>query len=307
LPNEWQNIAKINVGITAGFEGNYVKKDWISQVNKMDHVIVPSSFSKKSFENTSKKYDIKINKRINVINEWFYPKFSNVTEKKYLFLNNTKFNKNILIAGQISSSSSNDRKNIIKTINSVYTSIQDNNDIGILLKVNSGSYSYLNRLQLIDIIRNSFDKNVLKKIQLLFGYGDVSEMKYLYESNKIICLVSGSKAEGWGLHLLEAAACGLPIIATNYSAYKEFLSDNFLSVDYNLIDIDKNEYSQFIDEISVQWADFDSDDMIFKIKSLINNYNFYKEKSKELKEIIKQRYSLSHIIKDYKLFFESLY
>lgn len=307
LPNEWQNIAKINTGITAGFEGNYVKKEWINQINKMDHVIVPSNFSKKSFENTSKKYNIKINKNINVINEWFYPKFLNFSKKEFSFLHKTKFNKNILITGQISSNSKNDRKNIIKTINSVYTSIQDNSNIGILLKVNSGSYSYLNRLQLIDAIKNSLDKDVLMKIQVLFGYGNINEMKHLYESDKIICLVSGSKAEGWGLHLLEAAACGLPIIATDYSAYKEFLMDNFLKVNYKLIDIDRNEYAQFVDENCVQWADFDSNDMIYKIKSLINNYDFYKEKSKELKEIIKQRYSMNHIIKDYKLFFESLY
>jgi glycosyltransferase involved in cell wall biosynthesis len=38
-------------------------------------------------------------------------------------------------------------------------------------------------------------------------------------------LVHPTKAEGWGLPILEALACGIPVIATNYSAHTEFLND----------------------------------------------------------------------------------
>jgi glycosyltransferase involved in cell wall biosynthesis len=39
------------------------------------------------------------------------------------------------------------------------------------------------------------------------------------------CGIFPSLAEGWNLPLLEAMACGKPVIATNYSAHTEFLSD----------------------------------------------------------------------------------
>ena|SRR5579871_1320975 len=39
-------------------------------------------------------------------------------------------------------------------------------------------------------------------------------------------MVLPTKAEGWGLPILEALSCGIPVIATNYSAHTEFLTDD---------------------------------------------------------------------------------
>ena len=54
LPNEWQNIAKYNVGITAGIETDRCHPSWINAVNSMHAVVVPSEHAKKCFTNTGR-------------------------------------------------------------------------------------------------------------------------------------------------------------------------------------------------------------------------------------------------------------
>ena len=52
IPNEFQQIGKFNVGITAGVETTIVSGKWIEGCNKMDLVIVPSEHAKQGFINS---------------------------------------------------------------------------------------------------------------------------------------------------------------------------------------------------------------------------------------------------------------
>jgi hypothetical protein len=50
-----------------------------------------------------------------------------------------------------------------------------------------------------------------------------SQMGVLYRSAD--CYVSASRGEGWDMPLMEAMACGLPAIATDWGAHREFVHD----------------------------------------------------------------------------------
>ena len=75
-------------------------------------------------------------------------------------------------------------------------------------------------------------QNVLKqvrtgpfpKVYFLHGYLNDKEVSSLYKHPKVKGLISLTHGEGFGLPLLEAAACGLPVCATNWSAHTEFLN-----------------------------------------------------------------------------------
>ena len=106
--------------------------------------------------------------------------------------------------------------------------------------------------------------------------------------------------------LLEASACGLPIIATNYSSYLEFLEDDFCKIDYKLEKLEFHD-PNFTDENACpRWAEFDSESMTKCLNKMFLDYNAYKEVALSRQNIIKQKYSKNNIIKEYKRFFEKI-
>lgn len=306
LPHEWINISPINIGITAGFETNIVKKSWIDNVNSMTKVIVPSEFTKRAFVNTSNLFGINIQTPIEVINEAYYDYFEDDHKSVINIDEKLKYDKNILIMGQITSNEDiSDRKNTYKTLKTAIDFVKDK-DIGVLLKVNTGKYSLLEKNILLDNIKKRFSLKEREKIQLIFGNVSIEELYDLYNCKKISCFLSGTRGEGWGLSFIESAVSGLPIIATNHSAYKEYLKDSFLGVDYNLKKLDFFS-NNFIDENQEPtWAEFCEVSMIECLDKFFDKETFYKKISLDNKEKIKQNYNISKILKEYNYFFENL-
>ena len=290
FPNEWKKISDYDVGITAGIETTICSLDWISCINKMDKVIVPSEFSKRVFLNSSDYYKTNLNTEIIVIPEYYHEEFDLHEEKDNDFINEIKTSKNILISGQLTSYNTElDRKNIFNTIEYTIRELSNYEDYGLIIKTNLGKNNINDFLKLKSIMAKYYKelKKELKNIPNIYLlHGDMSpfELKTLYSSEKITAFVSCTRGEGFGLHMLEAAVCGLPIISTNWSAYTEFL-DYFGKIKYKLVDIPESK----VDNIFVKnskWAEFDVD----SFKENLNNFISYDAKSD--KRIIDQKNNL---------------
>ena len=68
LPNEWDtNLAAKNIGVSAFVETDICNPEWINHCNKMDAVVVPSTFIQRTIEKTGK-----LSVPLHVIPEAFY-------------------------------------------------------------------------------------------------------------------------------------------------------------------------------------------------------------------------------------------
>ena len=220
LPNEWNpTLAKKNFGVTAVVETDICSKQWVLMCQKMDHVIVPSEFSKKCLVNSGLK-----SKRVTVIPESFMDScVDNAVDLNISF----ETQENFLMFGQMSGDYETDRKNTALTMALFCDLFKDNANVGLIVKTNSGSNStvdrHVSRMQLKSILKQ-VRKGPFPKVYFLHGYLDDKEVSSLYKHPKVKGLISLTHGEGFGLPLLEAAACGLPVCATNWSAHTEFLN-----------------------------------------------------------------------------------
>jgi len=237
LPNEWDpKLAKFNIGVTAAVETNKANPSWINNVNMMDLVIVPSEHAKQSLINAGGS----IQKRIEVVPEAFIDEITK--ENLDIDLPDFRTSFNFLVFGQITGNlEETDRKNTYRTLKWLCETFKKDDDVGIVIKTNSARNSQFDKNATKDLLKSLLG-NVRQEshppVYLLHGEMNNDEVAGLYRHPKIKALVALTRGEGYGLPILEAAASGLPVIATNWSGHLDFLNKGkFLPVEYDLKEI----------------------------------------------------------------------
>lgn len=304
LPDEWDpSLGQKNIGMSAVVETDVCNPKWIECCNKMDQIIVPSTFTKNVLE---KSGDVKV--PIHVVHEYFIDEIlSNPTE-----LHNVKFdtNFNFLIVGQLNSASADaDRKNIFNTIDCLIKTFHNNPDVGIIIKTNMGKGTTIDRKICINIFNQmklAIKTKYKNKIYLLHGNMTKSEIASLYTHPQIKCLVSATRGEGFGLPLIEAAASGLPVLATNWSGHLDFLKNNFIKIDYTLKDIPDSRIDNRIFFKGQKWAEPNLNDMSNKLKDVFLNIEKYKKESDDFKKEVKNQFSKQKSHDMYKNIFKNI-
>ena len=231
IPNEWEPIAPINIGVTAGIETTRVAPVWLEKVNMMDRVITVSEHSKAVFEstvyegqnkNTGQPMTLKCETPVDVVH---YPvkTYDNVPDLGIDF----DYDFNFLAVAQQSP-----RKNIENTIRWF---VEENIDqkVGLVLKtfIKNGCIPDLFFTE--GMLKGILSKYPERKCKIYLLHGDMTdeEMHALYLHPKIKCLVSTTHGEGFGLPIFEAAYSSLPIIAPGWSGQCDFLYAPYLGDD----------------------------------------------------------------------------
>ncbi len=298
LPDEWDiNLAKFNVGVSAAVETDRCNPDWVTAANRMDLVIVPSQHARLSLVNTGE-----INTPIVVVPESYHEEID-ASGSSAIDLNiDTNFN--FLVVGQLTGDRpENDRKNLYCTLKWMCEAFKDDPDVGIILKTNNGKNTKIDReltTRNIKVLINEVRSGEFPKIHLLHGYLSPSEISSLYIDKKVSCLVTLTRGEGYGLPILEAAASGLPIIATNWSGHLDFLRHGkFIPVHYRLKEIPDNRVDDRIFIKGAQWAEPIESDFKKKVLKFRHNYEKPRIWAEKLMLSVKENFSFKSICEKY--------
>ena len=298
LPNEWSpTLAKKNFGVSAIVEADKCNPNWVVACRRMDHVIVPSEFAKRCLVNSGLK-----SKRVTVIPESFMDAcLEEPTQLDLAF----ETENNYLVFGQISGDYETDRKNTGITLALLCDIFKNSPDTGIIIKTNMGGNSSVDRFttrKKMEQILKQVRSGPFPKVYFLHGYLNEKEVSSLYKHPKVKGLISLTHGEGFGLPLLEAAACGLPVCATNWSAHTEFLNlGEWTKIAGRLEPIPERKADSNIWMSGSHWANID----VPLARETITEFVFTdKPPTDKLKKAVQNRYSFDKISKGYDSFWK---
>jgi len=315
VPNEFQNIAKYNIGITAGIETTAVPPVWIEGLNRMDLNIVPANFVKHTIENT--KYDKHHETTKQKIGQLTNEKpvevlFEGVDTNVYGRTN--EFSKDLLdefksikedfcflhVGHWLQGGMGEDRKDIGMLVKTFCESFKgQKNQPALILKTSGATPCILDREEILHKIRDIKRQIVgdLPNIYVLHGDLRDEEINQLYNHPKVKAHLSFTHGEGFGRPLLEATLSEKPVIASNWSGQTDFLNKDSILLPGNMIDVPKNSFPKEFIVDGAKWFQINYAYASNVLKEVHKNYVKYVTKAKKQAIVNKSKFSLDQMTK----------
>lgn len=265
VPNEFEKIAPINIGYTAGIETTKVAPQWIEKCNAfMDKVIVVSDHSKNVFERTV--YTATDQQTGEEIPNWGMQ--VPVTSVNYSVRHNEPEELEINLETDINFltvAQWGPRKNLDNTIRWFVETFRDRADVGLVLKTSTQSDStmdaYHTGKRLESLLNQVGDHEC--KVYLVHGDLNPGQLAWLYEHPTMKAMINIGHGEGFGLPLFEAACHGLPLLTVTWSGQMDFLCKpnkkgkrvpRCIRVDYDLKPVQKEAVWEGVIQADSHWC-----------------------------------------------------
>ena len=300
IPNEWEKIAPVNIGYTAGIETTKVAPVWLQKAGLMDKIIVVSNHSKDVFANTvyqatnqqtGETLELRNQTPVSVVN---FP-VRDIKKKKVDLKLDCDFN-------YLAISQWGPRKNFDNLINWF---VEENFDqeVGLVLKTSIKSNCRIDRQYAEQRLKNILSKHgdIKCKVYLLHGDMTEEEMVGLYTHSKIKCLISTTHGEGFGLPFFEAASSGLPVIAPDWSGHMDFMSVTdkrngkqnplFSTVDYTLQNVQQEAVWDGVIQADSQWAFPEESSFKRRLREIRKDYDVAKKTANKLKKHVRNNFT----------------
>jgi hypothetical protein len=291
VPNEFQQIGKYNIGITAGIESTLAPADWVEGCQKMDlvlgsskhtiDVLKRSKFEKRDQNTQQVVGHIEWTKDSEILFEGANTDLYKPDNKPCMVNFNIKEDFAYLFCGHWIGNTpiGEDRKNITLLIKGFYETFKNKtNTPALILKTSQVGSSYMDRdriIKMIQAIKSTVKANKFPNIYLLHGEFTDEEMNSIYNHSKVKAMVSLTKGEGFGRPLLEFSLTNKPIIATNWSGHIDYLKEEFTTLlPGNMTKIHPTAANNML-LAEAEWFSVDHSKVGYCLKDMFENYKKY--------------------------------
>ena len=317
IPNEFQPVAKYNIGITAGLEMTACPPKWLEGMNRMNMNIVPSTFVKTMMEEIvfditddktqQKKGELKNQKPIEVLFEGadtnIFKKTNEFSKELVDEMKGVEESFNFLYVGHwLQGGMGKDRKDtgmLVKVFLETFKNMKKKP--ALIMKTSGAGFSILDRediLNKVKSIKDSIDGDT-PNVYVLHGDFTDDEMNGLYNHPKVKAHVTFTHGEGFGRPLLEASISQKPVIAPNWSGHLDFLNSKLaVLLGGELQQVEKGAVPDDMLVEGSQWYTVNYQQASMAMKELYKNYRKYTLNAKKLGAVNKSKFSLDAMTKE---------
>ncbi len=272
--NAFSNSGSYKIGFTTT-EVDGIPQSWVSVLNQMDEIWTTSEFAAWAFRNSGVQPKI-FNVREGVDPDYFHPgikPFLTFPKDKFIFISNFAFGR---------------RKGVDVLFEAFRKEFSASEPVVLVLKVLPSYHGH----KIKDELKRLYYRKGSAEIQIVDTVLDFYELGRFYTSGH--AFVWPSRGEGFGLPPLEALACGLPVIATGYSAHTEFLSlggeplPGVEFLDYKMVPFDGRDSVYYW---GFKWANPSVDDLRKKMRLVYENYEKYRSAALMSSRIVRKNWN----------------
>jgi glycosyltransferase involved in cell wall biosynthesis len=278
-PVYWRlNLGKGRNWVFLVWEGDRIPKYFIDEClnEKIEYILVPSNHTKDAVLNTIKgtPYLTKILDKIKIIPhgvnlDLFHPM---PKPKKHTFLVNKGW-RNL-----------EDRGGTQYAIKAFLEEFSDKDDVEMIIKINP-VYGVPDINSLIEKLTDKRDN--LPKLLIDITNYDYKDMVKLY--NRGTVFVAPTRAEAYHLGIIEAMACGLPVITTNFGGQTDYVKENGWLIGGKL-----NEIKHEIQYEGIKWLTPDVDELKKAMRESYENKELCRNKGNiSLKEAFNNTWDIT--------------
>jgi len=215
---------KYKIGLLT-YESTVIPPDWIENINRfLTLLFVPSDFCREIFVKCGVKRE-----RVLVLPYGYNPHIFNPEGESFDIKTRRGFR-------FLSVALPHKREGLDLLLEAYTEEFSYSNDVSLIIKVNYLPHKRTKPFEYADfegMIKKAISPKGSPETLLISRIFTEEEMAQLYRSCS--CLISPTRGEGFGLTMLEAMACGLPVVVTGWGGHLQFLkSKNASLVDYKM-------------------------------------------------------------------------